>query len=103
MYNKMSATQKAAFTGLYLKRRKSSFYARLWWILLGAHYAYLGRWGIQIGYWLLLIVGVVFTPLLILWGVWAIIDFLTMGVKTGNYNSDMADHLAVHVKAMASA
>jgi TM2 domain-containing membrane protein YozV len=56
---------------------KSKGVAYLFWFLLGAHYAYLGKWGTQILYWLTL--GGL--------GFWAIIDLFTLGGKVENYNT----------------
>ncbi|MDC1221438.1 TM2 domain-containing protein [Salibacteraceae bacterium] len=51
--------------------------AYLLWFLLGAHYAYLGRWGTQILYW------ITFGGL----GVWALYDLFTMSGKVDRYNA----------------
>lgn len=37
---------------------KSTFTAYIFWLLFGSHYAYLGRWGTQIIFWPLLLVGI---------------------------------------------
>ena len=55
---------------------KSSGTAYLLWFLLGAHYIYLNKWGLQILYW---ITG---GGLLI----WALIDLFTMSGKVEKYN-----------------
>jgi hypothetical protein len=56
---------------------KSKGLAYLFWFLLGAHYAYLGKWGTQFLFWITL--GGL--------GVWAIIDLFTLGGKVENYNN----------------
>lgn len=56
---------------------KSKGVAYLLWFLLGAHYAYLGKWGTQILYWVTL--GGL--------GIWAIIDLFTLGGKVETYNT----------------
>lgn len=56
---------------------KSSGNAYLFWFLLGAHYAYLGRWGVQILYWITL--GGV--------GIWAIADLFRMKRLVNNHNA----------------
>lgn len=64
----------------YLQSKvKSTGTAYLFWFLLGAHYAYLGKWGIQILYWLTL--GGL--------GIWALIDLFTMSGKVNKYNADI--------------
>tara|TARA_R110002074_G_scaffold233170_1_gene404828 strand:+ start:773 stop:1066 length:294 start_codon:yes stop_codon:yes gene_type:complete len=62
----------------YLQSKvKSTGTAYLLWFFLGAHYAYLGKWGIQILYWLTL--GGV--------GIWALIDLFTMSGKVNRHNA----------------
>ena len=51
----------------------------LFWFLLGAHYAYLGRWGIQILYWITL------GGFLI----WALIDLFTLSGKVNEFNASI--------------
>ncbi len=64
----------------YLQSKvKSTGTAYLFWFLLGAHYAYLGKWGIQILYWITL--GGL--------GIWALIDLFTMSGKVNKYNADI--------------
>jgi len=62
----------------YLQSKvKSTGTAYLFWFFLGAHYAYLGKWGIQILYWITL--GGV--------GIWALIDLFTMSEKVDRHNA----------------
>ncbi len=62
----------------YLQSKvKSTGIAYLLWFVLGAHYAYLGKWGVQILYWITL--GGV--------GIWALIDLFTMSGKVNRYNA----------------
>jgi len=62
----------------YLQNQlKSSGSAYLFWFLLGAHYAYLGRWGVQIMYWITL--GGI--------GIWAIIDLFRMKQLVNDHNA----------------
>jgi|AntRauTorckE6833_2_1112554.scaffolds.fasta_scaffold88435_2 TM2 domain-containing membrane protein YozV len=64
----------------YLQSKvKSTGTAYLFWFLLGAHYAYLGKWGIQILYWITL--GGL--------GIWALIDLFTMSGKVNKYNAEI--------------
>lgn len=64
----------------YLQSKiKSIGIAYLFWFILGAHYAYLGKWGIQILYWITL--GG--------FGIWALIDLFTIPGKVNNYNTDI--------------
>ncbi len=62
----------------YLQSKvKSTGTAYLLWFFLGAHYAYLGKWGIQILYWITL--GGL--------GIWALIDLFTMSGKVNRHNA----------------
>ena len=64
----------------YLQSKvKSSGTAYLFWFFFGAHYAYLGKWGIQILYWLTL--GG--------FGICAIIDLFLMSGKVNKYNANI--------------
>lgn len=49
---KMDETQKAEYLEEYRRNRKSLTFAYMAWILVGFHYAYLGRWGVQLIFWL---------------------------------------------------
>jgi TM2 domain-containing membrane protein YozV len=56
---------------------KSTGTAYLLWFFLGAHYAYLGKGGIQILYWITL--GGL--------GIWGLIDLFTMSGKVNRHNA----------------
>ncbi|HAQ70454.1 MAG TPA: TM2 domain-containing protein [Flavobacteriales bacterium] len=62
---------------------KTSGNAYLFWFFLGAHYAYLGRWGLQLLYWFTL--GGV--------GIWAIIDLFTMNSKVEDHNQPILEQI----------
>jgi len=72
-------TNKHALQG----KLKSSGTAYLFWFLLGAHYAYLGRWGLQLLFWVTL--GGL--------GVWAIIDLFLIGGKVEAYNASIYNQI----------
>ncbi|WP_103068143.1 NINE protein [Aquimarina sediminis] len=62
---------------IYLQSKmKSSGTAYLCWFFLGCHYAYLGKWGYQILYWITL--GGI--------GIWMLIDLFHIPTKVDNYN-----------------
>ena len=64
----------------YLQSKvKSTGTAYLLWFFFGAHYAYLGRWGIQILFWVTL--GGL--------GIWAFIDLFTMSGKVNRRNAKL--------------
>lgn len=62
---------------------KTTGNAYLFWFFLGAHYAYLGRWGVQLLYWFTL--GGI--------GVWAIIDLFTMRSKIDKHNQPILEQI----------
>ena len=62
---------------------KSTGMAYVMWVLLGAHYAYLGRWGVQVLYWITL--GGL--------GVWAVIDLFRIPGLVGDHNWEVAQDL----------
>ncbi|MFD0993180.1 TM2 domain-containing protein [Tenacibaculum geojense] len=62
----------------YLQSKlKSTGTAYVLWFVLGAHYAYLGKWGTQILYW------ITFGGI----GIWALIDLFTMSSKVNKHNA----------------
>ncbi len=66
----------------YLQSKlKSSGTAYLCWFFLGCHYAYLGKWGYQILYWITL--GGL--------GIWILIDLFHIPSKVDNYNLKLAN------------
>lgn len=79
------------FMSEYRRRRKSAFVATLLWLLLGWHYAYFGKWGIQILYWLS------FGGLLI----WALIDLFRISAQTKAVNADIAIDVMKDLKAIS--
>lgn len=63
---------------------KNTGNAYLLWFFLGAHYAYLGRWGVQLLYWFTL--GGL--------GIWLIIDLFTMKSKVEDHNRPILEEMA---------
>lgn len=59
-----------------MSQMKSTGTAYLCWFFLGCHYAYLGKWGLQIAFWLTF--GGV--------GIWALVDLFHMPTKVSNHN-----------------
>jgi hypothetical protein len=62
---------------------KSTGTAILFWFLLGAHFAYLNKWGLQIIFWLTL--GGL--------GVWALIELFLISGRVAKYNADIYHQL----------
>lgn len=68
----------------YLQSKiKKTSTAYLFMLFLGAHYAYLDKWGLQILYWFTL--GGL--------GVWALIDLFTMQSKIDKHNAPIFEQL----------
>ncbi|MEC5395650.1 TM2 domain-containing protein [Bergeyella sp. RCAD1439] len=63
-----------------MSKMKSTGTAYLCWFFLGCHYAYLGRWGLQILYW------ITFGGM----GIWALIDLFLMPSKVNAHNLAIA-------------
>lgn len=59
-----------------MSQMKSTGIAYLCWFFIGCHYAYLGKWGIQILYWLTL--GGL--------GIWAFLDLFLIPSKVNSHN-----------------
>lgn len=76
------------FLSEYQRTSRSLGIAYLLWLLLGWHYAYVGRWGIQLLYWL------TFAGFL----VWAFIDLFRMPSIVRTYNQDKAVEAMRNVK-----
>ncbi len=64
-------------------RIKSTGTAILFWFLLGAHFAYLGKWGLQLLFWITL--GGV--------GVWAIVELFLIPGRVEKYNAGIYEQL----------
>lgn len=63
-----------------MSQMKSTGTAYICWFILGCHYAYLGKWGMQILFWITC--GGL--------GIWAIADLFTMSSKVDKYNSHIS-------------
>jgi hypothetical protein len=76
--NKNSSTDTAPLNKHYLQSQiKSTGTAYLLWFFFGFHYSYLGKWGVQILYW------ITFGGL----GIWAIIDLFTLSGRIADHNA----------------
>jgi len=63
-----------------LSKMKSTGTAYLCWFFLRVHYAYLGKWGLQILYWITL--GGL--------GIWILIDLFTIPSKVAKHNLEIS-------------
>lgn len=77
---KLPPEQQSAFVEAYRRRAKSTGTAYLLWFCLGWHYAYLGRWGWQVLFWLTA-GGLLF---------WWFIDLFRIPGMVRLYNEDVA-------------
>ena|SRR5690606_20181574 len=66
-----------------MSKMKSTGTAYLCWFFLGCHYAYLGKWGLQILYW------ITFGGL----GIWALIDLFLIPSKVNAHNLIIANQI----------
>lgn len=67
-----------------MSKMKSTGTAYLCWFFLGCHYAYLGKWGLQILYWLTL--GGL--------GIWALVDLFLIPSKVAKHNLIISEQIA---------
>lgn len=67
----------------YEKQLKSTGTAYLFFFLFGAHFAYLGKWGLQILFW------VTFYGL----GVWGLIELFRVGSRVEDHNQPIYNKL----------
>ena len=66
-----------------MSKMKSSGIAYLCWFFVGCHYAYLGRWGLQILFWIT--AGGL--------GVWYFLDLFLIPGKVNRHNKRIADEI----------
>lgn len=90
-YMSLTDDQRMGFTTEYKRHKKEKGMAYVCWLLFGLHYAYLGKWGLQILLWILMIG-------LIGWA-WWFIDVFRVGnlVKSHNQDAAIASMQAVKV------
>ena len=89
---RLDAQRQDEFLQEYRRKRKSVGAAYLLWLFLGWHYAYLGKWGVQVLFWLT--VGGV--------GVWWLIDLFRVPGMVADTNKDRATAVLVNLKAISS-
>src|SRR5579884_4011680 len=77
---KLPAHRQEEFVEEYRRKAKSAGPAYLLWLLLGWHYIYLRKWGIQFLFWLTL--GGFF--------IWWIVDLFRIPGMVRDYNKDVA-------------
>jgi hypothetical protein len=88
---KLPAQKQEEFVEEYRRKAKSTGVAYLLWFLLGFHYIYVKKWGIQFLYW------VTGAGLFI----WAIVDLFRMPAIVRDYNKDIAIDVLRNLKAIS--
>lgn len=76
----LTDSQQSSFLSEFVRKRKSIGIAYVLWFFLGLHYAYLGKWGIQIVYWITL--GGFF--------IWAFVDLFRIPSLVRDFNADLS-------------
>ena len=89
----LPAARQEEFLEEYRRRAKSIPPAYILWLLLGFHYIYLRKWGLQILFWL---------TLGGLW-LWWIVDLFRMPGMVRDYNKDIATDVMRTVRALGPA
>ena len=92
----MPANKQEEFLEEYQRKAKSIGTAYLLWFLLGWHYAYLRKWGIQVLYWLTLLaygLGLI----------WWLIDLFRVSGMTKNYNKDVSIEVLRNLRGVSNA
>lgn len=87
----MEKEQQLHFLHEYQRRRKSTEVGYACWFFVGLHYAYVGKWGIQLLFWL--------TAGGLL--VWWVVDLFRVGGIVRQYNQDAAVEVLKNVKLLA--
>ena len=88
--DRLTKEEQLAYKQEISHRRKSVLVAYLAWLLLGWHYAYVGKWGWQCLYW--------FTGAGLL--IWMVIDFFRIPGIVGGYNETVADTVTSQITGL---
>ncbi|MGC4129777.1 MAG: TM2 domain-containing protein [Bergeyella sp.] len=88
---KLSAQKQDEFVEEYRRKQKSVGIAYLCWLIFGLHYGYVGKWGLQVVYWL--------TAGGFL--IWALVDLFRIPGMIGNHNKDAATDVMRNLKAIS--
>lgn len=89
---KLSAQKQEEFVEEYRRKSKSAGSAYVCWLLLGWHYAYLHKWGLQVLYWATM-GGFL---------VWFLIDLFRIPGLIRDYNKDQAVDILRNLKAISN-
>jgi hypothetical protein len=89
--SRLSAQHQQEFVEEYRRKAKSVGGAYVLWLVLGCHYAYVGKWGVQALFWLTF-GGVCF---------WWVVDAFRVPGMVGSYNKDVAVEVLRNLKAVS--
>lgn len=89
-FQELSPEGQADFNRQFQKKQKSTGVAYMCWLLLGIHYAYLGKWGLFLAYW--------FTAAGL--GFWLIADLFRIPSVVREYNENEALNLMLNIKML---
>ena len=89
---KMPRDEQKAFKSEYGRLQKSTLLAYLAWLLLGWHYLYMGRVGMQFAFWFT--VGGL--------GFWWLLDVVRVPGIVAKHNEELARHLMSQHKMIAN-
>ncbi len=76
----MTDDQKRSFMEEFYRKKKQVRFGYIFWFLFGLHYAYIGRWGMQVIFWIT--AGGL--------GIWWLIDAFRMTGIIRDHNTDMS-------------
>lgn len=88
---KMSPQKQEEFVEEFRRKQKSVGMAYVCWLLLGVHYGFLRKWGVQVVYWL--------TAGGFL--MWAFVDLFRIPGMVRDYNKDVATDIMRLLKAIS--
>jgi len=88
---KLPAQKQEEFLEEYRRKAKSTGVAYTLWLLLGLHYAYLRKWGLQILFWL---TGGGFF-------IWWLVDLFRIPAMIRDYNKDVATDIFRNLKSIS--
>lgn len=88
---KLSGPQVTAFIDAFNRKRKNMTSGYISWLLLGSHYAYLGRWGLQVLHW----------GTFGMMGMWWLLDAVRLPRLIQGHNRDLATSVLRDIKLIS--
>lgn len=107
--NKLDLYQQHAFLDEYNRRKKTKIFAYVLWFLLGWHYGYVGKWGVQLLYlvtwWSFFCsfntYGFLFLFMFICVFVWCIVDLFRIPTIINTYNKNLSIDILKELRAIS--